>query len=58
MPTPTDPTVNNSLMPEYDPLFLLLDRDLARLERVRSYRRRPSSRTSSWRQCRRTGGRA
>lgn len=35
-----------------DPLLALLNRDAARLARVRTWRRRTDRRTSSWRLCR------
>lgn len=49
MSRPIDPTYNNRPDPGEDPVFVLLGRDLARLRRVRTWRRRSGRRTSPWR---------
>lgn len=49
MRRPTDSHPDDPSKPHNDPLFELLGRDLARLERVRRHRRRPRNRTSPWR---------
>lgn len=40
MPAPTDPKSNTHSLLEYDPLYILLDRDFRRMERMLGWRRR------------------